>query len=84
MNNVRSLRKNELAKAKGEGEVVIAGTVEVDDAQARATRCDIQSGVRRANENAVDFLPVKPFRQIKHLLRTTIKMASGFYMQYFH
>ena len=84
MNEVWIFRKDQLTQAKGECEIMIAGAAEVSYVQAGVPRGGVQSRFRRADEDTVDSLLIEPFHQIKNLLRAAIKMASRFYMQYFH
>jgi hypothetical protein len=84
MNDVRLFGKQQLPQAKCEGEIVIAGTIDVPDGDSRVTRSGIYAGIGRTHQRSVDSALLKCPRQVNYLLGTTIKMASGFDMQYFH
>ena len=84
MHDVGCFGDQDPAQSPGEAEIVIAGTIDVDDTNAVAARDLVDIRIRQTDEDAINALFGEPCNQPYNLLRTTIEMASGFDVHDFH
>ena len=73
-----------LHKSVGERQVEVAGTKQVAHRDSSRARRVVDAGSGRANDGVVVTHVPERIDEVNHLLRTTVKMASGFDMQYVH